>query len=53
MIENNDIDEDDFDDINKWLENLYEDKKKRKPVKRQLLLLFINNKTLLLEKPTN
>lgn len=52
MIENNDIDEDEYDDINEWLENLYEDKKTRKPVKRQLLLLFINNKTLLLEKPS-
>jgi hypothetical protein len=50
MIDNNDIDEDEYDDINEWLENLYEDKKTRKPVKRQLLLLFINNKTLLLEK---
>lgn len=53
MIENNDIDEEEYDDINEWLETLYEDKKTRKPVKRQLLLLFINNKTLLLEKPSS
>lgn len=53
MIENNDIDEEEYDDITEWLETLYEDKKTRKPVKRQLLLLFINNKTLLLEKPSS
>lgn len=50
LLENNEVDEEELDDVNKWLENLYEDKKLRTPVKRQLLLLFINNKTMLLSK---
>lgn len=33
-----------------WLEELYNDNKLRKPLKRKLLILFMNNKTLFLEK---
>jgi protein-arginine kinase activator protein McsA len=50
LLASNELDEDEYDDVNEWLDNLYEDKKTRKPVKRQLLLLFINNKTMLLER---
>ena len=50
LIKNNEVDQEELDDVNQWLEKLYEDQKIRKPVKRQLLLLFINNKTMLLTK---
>ncbi len=50
LIKNNEVDQEELDDVNQWLEKLYEDHKIRKPVKRQLLLLFINNKTMLLTK---
>jgi len=33
-----------------WLEELYSNIKVRKPLKRKLLILFMNNKTLFLEK---
>jgi hypothetical protein len=44
------MDEEEYDDVMEWLERIYEDKKVRKPIKKQLLLLFMNNKTMLLEK---
>lgn len=50
LLNNRELDEEEYDDVNEWLENLYDDKKIRRPVKRQLLLLFMNNKTMLLEK---
>lgn len=34
-----------------WLEEQCNDNKLRKPLKRKLLILFMNNKTLFLEKP--
>lgn len=43
-------DHDEYDDVMKWLESIYEDNKIRKPIKRQLLILFLNNKALLLGK---
>jgi hypothetical protein len=43
-------DSDEYEDIMNWLESIYEDNKMRKPIKRQLLILFLNNKALLLGK---
>lgn len=41
-------DDGEIEDTMQWLEDIYEDNKLRKPIKRQLLLLFLNNKALLL-----
>jgi hypothetical protein len=49
-ILNTEMNEDEYDDVLEWLEKIYEDKKTRKPIKKQLLLLFLNNKTMLLGK---
>jgi hypothetical protein len=48
IIEEEGIDEDDYDEIIRWLETIYEDRKIQKPVKRDLIILFINNQTMLL-----
>lgn len=45
-----DDDDDEYDNLMEWLENVYDDKKLRKPIKRQLLILFMNRRTMLLEK---
>lgn len=45
-----DDDDDEYDSLMEWLENVYDDKKLRKPIKRQLLILFMNRRTMLLEK---
>lgn len=45
-----DDDEDEYDSLMSWLEDVYDDKKVRKPIKRQLLILFMNRKTMLLER---
>jgi hypothetical protein len=45
-----DDDDDEYDSLMNWLENVYDDKKVRKPIKRQLLILFMNKRTMLLEK---
>lgn len=50
IINECDKDEDEFENIMEWLESIYEDNKIRKPIKRQLLILFMNNKALLLGK---
>lgn len=41
---------DDYHEMRDWLEELYSNSKVRKPLKRKLLILFMNNKTLFLEK---
>lgn len=45
------MDKDEYDDVMMWLEKIYDDKRIRKPIKKQLLLLFMNNKAMLLEQP--
>lgn len=54
LIEDRELDEDEFEDVVEWLESLYDDKKARKPIKKKLILMFMNNnrvtKTLLLGK---
>lgn len=45
-----DDDDDEYDSLVSWLEDVYDDKKVRKPIKRQLLILFMNRRTMLLEK---
>lgn len=42
--------EETYDDVRRWLRAVYDDKHVRKPIRKQLLLLFLNNKTLLLGK---
>jgi len=45
--------EDDLDelaDVRRWLESAYDDDRTQRPIKRKLLLLFINNRTMLLGK---
>ena len=44
------MDESEYHDVLNWLENIYEDKQARKPIKKKLLLLFLNNQTMLLGK---
>lgn len=44
------MDEDEYENVLGWLEKIYEDKKTRRPIKKQLLILFMNNKTMLLGK---
>jgi hypothetical protein len=39
-----------YREMRQWLESLYHDHKIRKPLKRKMLILFMNNKTLFLEK---
>jgi hypothetical protein len=39
-----------YQEMKDWLEDLYSDSKLRKPLRRKLLILFMNNKTLFLEK---
>jgi hypothetical protein len=42
--------EDEYHGMREWLEDLYSNSKLRKPLKRKLLILFMNNKALFLEK---
>lgn len=42
-----------YREMRMWLESLYDDHKIRKPLKRKMLILFMNNKTLFLEKEDN
>lgn len=48
IIEEEGIDEDAYNEIVRWLETIYEDRKEQKPIKRDLIILFINNQTMLL-----
>lgn len=45
-----DDDIDEFERLRDWLEIVYDNKNEQAPLKRKLLLLFMNNKALLLEK---
>lgn len=47
-----DDDMDEFDRIKNWLDQVYDNKYEQAPIKRKLLLLFLNNSALLLEKET-
>jgi hypothetical protein len=42
--------ENEYEEMQDWLEDLYSDAKLRNPLKRKLLILFMNDQTLLLEK---
>lgn len=48
IMEEEGIDEEDYNEIIRWLETIYEDKKIQKPVKKDLIILFVNNQTMLL-----
>ena len=43
-----DMDEDEFFEINRWLEQIYENDKLQKPMKRDLIIRFLNNQAYLL-----
>ena len=45
------MDEEEIDEVVKWLEKVYEDRKAQKPIKRDLIILLINNETMILERP--
>lgn len=51
-IVEDELDEDvnEFDRLRDWLDIVYDNKNEQAPIKRKLLLLFMNNKALLLEK---
>ena len=51
IMDEEEIDEDDYDEVVKWLEKVYEDRKAQKPIKRDLIILLINNETMILERP--
>lgn len=48
LMDHEELEEDEFNDIADWLEKVYEDKREQKPIKRELLLLFLNNRPVLL-----
>lgn len=48
LMEEEDLDKDEYDDIVDWLEKVYDDSKEQKPIKRELLLLILNRKPMLL-----
>jgi hypothetical protein len=50
LIEEELDDEFEYDDINDWLEKLYDDDRYQKPIKRQLIMLLLSNQMLLLGK---
>jgi hypothetical protein len=45
--------ESEYHELKGWLEDLYSDSRVRKPLKKRLLILFLNNKTVFLEKDEN
>jgi hypothetical protein len=48
IIEDEGIDENDYKDVVEWLETIYEDRKEQKPLKKDLIILFLNNQAMLL-----
>lgn len=48
ILEDEDIDEDDYEEVVQWLESIYEDRQAQKPLKRDLIILFMNNQAMLL-----
>lgn len=42
--------EDEYHSVREWLESVYENQHEQKPIKRKLLLLFLNNQALILGK---
>jgi hypothetical protein len=53
IMDEEELDEDDYSykRIVKWLEKVYEDRKAQKSIKRDLIILLINNETMILERP--
>jgi len=50
LLEGCEDDVDELADVRRWLESAYDDDRTQRPIKRKLLLLFINNRTMLLGK---
>ena len=50
IMNEEDIEESDYDDVLRWLEDVYEDEKQQRPIKKDLLVLFLNNRPILLGK---
>lgn len=53
IMEDEDIDEADYQEVVEWLETIYNDSKAQKPLKRDLIILFLNNQAMLLERNRN
>ena len=49
-MDEEDLDDNEFAQIVNWLENIYEDKKSQKPIKQDLIILFMNNQARLLSR---
>jgi hypothetical protein len=50
IMEDEDLEEDDYNNVLRWLEDVYEDERQQKPIKKDLLVLFLNNRPILLGK---
>lgn len=50
IMEEEDLEEDDYNNVLRWLEEVYEDERQQKPIKKDLLVLFLNNRPILLGK---
>jgi len=50
IMEDEELDENDFFEVNQWLEQVYEDEKIQKPIKRDLVIRFLNNRAYLLSR---
>lgn len=48
VMDDEDLEETDFREILEWLDKVYDDAKQQKPIKRELLLLILNKKPMLL-----
>jgi hypothetical protein len=48
IIEEEGLDADDYEEVVDWLETIYEDRKAQKPLKKDLIILFMNNQAMLL-----
>lgn len=50
IMEDEDLDDDEFADVVRWLETIYDDKKAQQPIKRELLLIIMNNTPYIVAK---
>jgi uncharacterized damage-inducible protein DinB len=45
-----DLDEEDFHEVCEWMERVYDDQKAQKPLKRDLIIRFLNNQAIVLAR---
>lgn len=48
IMEEENFEESDFNEILNWLETIYEDRNAQKPIKKDIIILFLNNQAMLL-----